>query len=109
MARFHWCKAGPTTRIQPDCNRESNTMKWLSSGLTFLNFATICGLLIGMVAGGLNTPAAIAALLLAAALAVLAYLRTSDPETDTSVERDESPGSKYRKLPIWILCAFFAF
>lgn len=84
-------------------------MKWLSAGLTFLNFATICGLLIGMVAGGLNTPAAIAALLLAAALAVLAYLRTSDPETDTSAERDESPGSKYRKLPIWILCAFFAF
>ena len=83
-------------------------MKWLSAGLTFLNFATIFGLLIGMAAGGLSTPAAIASLLLSAAVAVVAYLRTNDPETESSGKRGESPTSKYRKLPVWILCAFFA-
>jgi len=80
-------------------------MKWLSAGLTFLNFATIFGLLIGMAAGGLSTPVAIVSLILAAATAVVAYIRTIDPEKEGS---GEAPTSKYRKLPVWILCVFFA-
>jgi hypothetical protein len=84
-------------------------MKWLTAGLTFLNFATIGGLVIGMAAGGLSTPVAIAAILLATALAVIAYLRTIDPDANgDSAEGGESPRSKYRKLSVWILCALFA-
>ena len=83
-------------------------MKWLSGGLTFVNFATICGLLIGMLTGGLSTPVAFAALVLAAALAVLAYRRTSDPNLQSDVVNDgKSAASKYRNLPIWILAGFF--
>src|SRR5438270_1830390 len=84
-------------------------MKGLSAGLTFVNLATICGLLIGMVAGGLNTWIAIIALILAAAFSILAYLRTADPKaTDDSVDSEKSAFAKYRKLPLWIMAAIFA-
>jgi hypothetical protein len=83
-------------------------MKWLSGGLTFVNFATICGLLIGMVTGGLSTAVALVALILAAGFALLAYLRTTDSEPQSdALDRDKSKISKYRKLPIWILAGFF--
>src|SRR5207253_4257411 len=58
--------------------------------------------------GGLSTPVAFAALILAAAFALLAYLRTSDPKSRTNaLDRDTSKASKYRNLPIWILVGFF--
>src|SRR5438270_12302355 len=84
-------------------------MKGLSAGLTFVNLATICGLLIGMVAGGLNTWIAITALILAAGFSLLAYLRTTDPKAaDGSVNSEKSAFAKYRKLPLWIMAAIFA-
>jgi len=84
-------------------------MKWLSGGLTFVNFATICGLVIGMLTGGLSTAVALAALILAAGFALLAYRRTTDSETPAdALDRDKSTASKYRNLPIWILAGFFA-
>src|SRR5438093_3446539 len=83
-------------------------MKWLSGGLTFVNFATICGLFIGMLTGGLSTAVALAALILAVGFALLAYLRTTDPNSEADgLDRDTSPTSKYRNLPIWILAGFF--
>src|SRR3982075_758488 len=83
-------------------------MKWLSGGLTFVNFATVCGLLIGMLTGGLSTAVAWVALILAAGFALLAYLRTTDSESQAdALDRGESKISKYRKLPIWILGGFF--
>src|SRR5437588_1365139 len=110
-------------------------MKWLAGGLTFVNFATISGLLIGMLGGGLSrlserglvrifgqaaarhvtffagglTPAvAWMGISLGAAFALLAYLRTSDPKSHTNaLDRDRSEASKYRNLPIWILAGFF--
>src|SRR5436853_7904554 len=102
-------------------------MKWLSGGLTFVNFATVCALLIGMLtgtcasilrrffglvlpwsAGGLGPIVAWIALILAAGLAFLAYLRTRDPESQsTAPDQEKSEISKYRKLPIWILAGFF--
>src|SRR5438445_6837964 len=98
-------------------------MKWLSGGLTFLNLATISGLLIGMAAGGLSTfvarfgiaivpglstTVAWTAIVLGAVFALLAYRTTEDPTSDPqTVDRDHSPFFKYRKLPIWILAAFF--
>ena len=84
-------------------------MKWLSAGLTFVNFATVCALLIGMLAGGLNGIVAWLALFLAAAIAAFAYLKTNDPKPALeSSDRENSPWSKYRSLPIWILAGFFA-
>src|SRR5204863_313204 len=84
-------------------------MKWLSGGLTFVNFATICGLFIGMFAGGLSTAVAWGALILAVGFALLAYLRTTDPESQAdAVGSDKSKIRKYRSLPIWILAGLFA-
>ena len=84
-------------------------MKWLSGGLTLVNFATICGLFIGMLTGGLSTAVAFAALILAAGFALLAYLRTTDRASqDDALDRDKSKISQYRRLPIWILAGFFA-
>src|SRR5437762_9314473 len=83
-------------------------MKWLSGGLTFVNFATVCGLVIGMLAGGLNATVAWVALILAAGFALLAYLRTTDSERQAAaLDREKSKTWKYRKLPIWILAGFF--
>ncbi len=84
-------------------------MKWLSGGLTFVNFATICGLFIGMLTGGLSTAVALAALILAVGFALLAYLRTTDPGSQADAPNpDKSKTSKYRNLPIWILAGLFA-
>src|SRR5437763_5954567 len=84
-------------------------MKWLSGGLMFVNFATICGLFIGMLAGGLSTAVALAALILAAGFALLAYLRTTDLKAQAgALNPEKSKTSKYRNLPIWILAGLFA-
>jgi len=84
-------------------------MRWLSGGLTFVNFATICGLLIGMIFGGLSTAVALAAFILAVGSALLAYLRTTDPTPQAdALDPDKSKRSKYRNLTIWILAGLFA-
>src|SRR5256885_9760071 len=83
-------------------------MKWLSGGLTFVNFATICGLFIGMLTGGLRTAVALAALILGAGFALLAYLRTTDPKSQAdALNPDKSKTSKYRNPPNWILGGLF--
>jgi hypothetical protein len=82
-------------------------MKWLSGGLTFVNFATFCGLFVGMLTGGLSIGVALAALTPALGFAILAYLRTTDPKADAP-DRDKSKTSTYRNLPIWILAGLFA-
>ena len=55
-------------------------MKWLSGGLTFVNFATLCGLLVGIIAGGLGKGTAILSICLGGAAAILAYVTTRDSE-----------------------------
>src|SRR5438105_9913355 len=83
-------------------------MKWLSSGLTFFNLTTVSGLIIGMIFGGLSLPVAWTALVLGAAFAVLAYVRTTDSKSgDDSSNGNQSAFAKYRKLTIWILAGFF--
>lgn len=107
-------------------------MKWLSAGLTFVNCATLCGLLLGMIAGGLSRWIAVASFILGAAAAIAAYFTTTDAKA--SVEVSESgqvteklskraqrrlqktvPGSaseparsaSYRSLWLWILAGCF--
>src|SRR5712692_10660648 len=106
MAGLYRCGTCPESERDTCLNPQQ--MKWLAGGLTFVNFATICGLLMGMLTGGLSTPVAFAALILAAAFALLAYLRTTDPKSETdALDHDKSKASKYRDLPIWILAGFF--
>src|SRR5689334_2194038 len=52
-------------------------MKWFSAGLTFVNVATIAGLLLGIVGGGLDGGFAGLALILATAAAIWAWIGTS--------------------------------
>ena len=80
-------------------------MKLLSAGLTFVNFATVCGLVFGMVGGGLGPVVAVLACILAASLAVFAFAGTNDA---TPVSSSESPNRRYQNLPLWIIAAIFA-
>jgi hypothetical protein len=81
-------------------------MKCLAGGLTFVNFATVCGLLLGTFAAGLSTVSAVLAFILGVAFAVAAYLKTTDPQPPPPTDQT-SPG-RYRNLITWILAAFFA-
>src|SRR5207253_1038645 len=71
MAGFH--RSGSS----PDAESKSSEMKWLSGGLTFVNFATISGLLIGMLTGGLSTPVAFSAPFLATASGLVHPIRST--------------------------------
>ena len=79
-------------------------MKWLASGLTFANFATVCGLLLGMIAAGLGPVTSMTAFILAAAFAAIAYAGTSDARLEPAI--DPTP-IRYRHLTTWILAALF--
>lgn len=52
-------------------------MKWLSAGLTFVNFCTVTGLILGIIAGGLSTGIAGTCLILGIVAAILAYFERS--------------------------------
>jgi len=69
-------------------------MKWLSAGLIFVNFSTVCGLILGMAANGLGQPVAVASLLLGAVAAIFTYLRTSDPKTKIDILDSAEPEVK---------------
>ncbi|PYL17214.1 MAG: hypothetical protein DMF46_00855, partial [Verrucomicrobia bacterium] len=72
-------------------------MKWLSAGLTFVNFSTVCGLILGMAANGLALSVAVASLILGAVAAISAYLTTSDPKTKLDILDSAEPGAKLPK------------
>lgn len=80
-------------------------MKGLASGLTFANFATVCGLLLGMTAGGLGPFTSVAALILAAGFAAFAYFGTT---TGRPSPDNEATTGRYRNLVTWVLAAIFA-
>ena len=86
-------------------------MKWLSGGLTFVNFATVCGLLLGMIAGGLGKGTAILSVCLGGAIAVLALVTTQDkerPETPKKKNADANPRRSYKAIWLWLVAACFA-
>src|SRR6266446_6474504 len=72
-------------------------MKWLSAGLTFVNFSTVCGLILGMAANGLALSVAVASLTLGAVAAIFAYLRTSDPKKQIDILDSAEPVAKLSK------------
>src|SRR4029077_9629820 len=72
-------------------------MKWLSAGVTFVNFSTVCGLILGMATNGLALSVAVTSLILGAVAAIFAYLRTSDPETKLDILDSAEPEVKLSK------------
>ena len=84
-------------------------MKWLSGGLTFVNFATLCGLLLGMAAGGLGRATAILSLCLGGVAAVLAYITTRDQDhLETSeVKETHADRRSYKVVWLWLVAACF--
>ena len=53
-------------------------MKWVTAGVTFVNFSVVLGLLLGLAGRGLTSTSAVIALVCGAALAAAAFLRTRD-------------------------------
>ncbi len=89
-------------------------MKWLAGGLTFVNAATVAGLLLGTAAGGLGGGTASWAIVFGVALAVLAFLTTRDvnaerTEIHAHAARANGGRGKYRHIWLWILAACFGF
>jgi hypothetical protein len=72
-------------------------MKWLSAGLTFVNFSTVCGLTLGMAANGLGQPVAVISLILGVVAAIFTYPGTSDPKTKIDILDSAEPVAKLSK------------
>jgi hypothetical protein len=80
-------------------------MKWLSAGLTLVNFATVAGLFLGMASGGLGPWVAMFSLLIGVAAALAAYFTTTDkPIASPAAE----PTPNYRYLWTWAVAGCFA-
>ncbi|MEY2525317.1 MAG: hypothetical protein QOE73_88, partial [Verrucomicrobiota bacterium] len=71
-------------------------MKWLCAGLSFVNFATLCGLVLGKVAGGLNYWVALASVGVGIVFAVVAYFATADPGSGPDVTESNEETGKLR-------------
>src|SRR5215813_1680803 len=68
-------------------------MKWVTAGITFVNFSVVCGLILGLAGRGLNTMSAALALVCGAAFAVAAFLGTRD----IAVEQKSANGQAVEK------------
>jgi hypothetical protein len=84
-------------------------MRWLSAGLTFVNFTTVTGLIIGIIAGGLTPFCAAAAFTVGVFAAVTAYFRTLDTrETKDTLDAAGTHPQRYRDIWKWLIVACFA-
>jgi hypothetical protein len=85
-------------------------MKWFSAGLTFVNFATFFGLLLGMIAGGLDRTTATLAIGLGCAIAVLALLTTRDQELVVASPKKNAAADQrsYKLIWLWLVGGCFA-
>jgi hypothetical protein len=82
-------------------------MRWLAAGVTFVNFATVSGLIFGILGQGLSPFTASAAFTVGIFAAVLAYLRTLDSRTRPEVRDSESALARYRDAWKWLVAACF--
>src|SRR4029450_11304119 len=72
-------------------------MKWVATGVTFVNLSVFCGLLLGLAGRGLNTVSAALALICGAAFAVAAFLGTRDSAVGQKSVNGPSTEQKPRK------------
>ena len=98
-------------------------MKGLSAGLTFFNLATVCALVLGMLAGGLGAGTAWISLMIGLIAGVAAYLGTYDPGDSVTAEATSPlpaengpagsaaaaplPRVRYGRVFLWIMVAIF--
>jgi hypothetical protein len=90
-------------------------MKGLSAGLTFFNLATVCALILGMLAGGLGAGIASISLLLGLIAGLFAWLGTDDfapteleAGTIAAPLTSPRPAARYASAFLWIMVAIFA-
>ncbi len=92
-------------------------MKALAGGLTFFNFATVCGLILGWTAGGLGPVTAALSLFLGLIAGLAAYFATHDDPADTIEQTvaggDQSisslrPASRRHGPLFWTMAGIFA-
>lgn len=81
-------------------------MKWLSSGLVFVNASAASALLLGTCSHGIGRGVATCAFVIALTVAVLAHLQTTD--SAPAIPRD-STTTAYPRLWFWAIAACFAF
>src|ERR1700756_493843 len=72
-------------------------MKWVTAGVTFVNFSVVCGLFLGLAGRGLNTVSAALALVCGAAFAVAAFLGTRDSAVREKAANGPAAEQKGRK------------
>ena len=84
-------------------------MKWLSGGLTFVNFATLCGLILGVAAGGLGRATAVLSICLGCVVAIAAGVTTRDHKLhEASEEKKGDTGARnYQAIWLWLVAACF--
>jgi hypothetical protein len=104
-------------------------MKWVTAGVTFVNFSVVCGLFLGLAGGRLTTLSATLALGCGAAFAIAAFLGTRDsavqrtaidhpalgqqPRKSSEIEDMQSAGIssallRYRRVWFWAVAVCFA-
>lgn len=103
-------------------------MKWVTAGVTFVNFSVVCGLLLGLAGRGLTTVSAALALLCGLAFAIASLLGTRDSAAQlksvTGSGKEQKPGKpsgseetknaipsalmRYRNFWFWIVAICFA-
>ncbi len=104
-------------------------MKWITAGITFVNFSVVCGLFLGLAGRGLTTLSAALALVCGAAFAIAAFLWTRDsavqkkaidrpapeqkPRRSSELEDTQNSGTsavlmRYRRVWFWAVAVCFA-
>lgn len=92
-------------------------MKWLSAGLTFVNVATVWGLLGGFASHGLNRTVAVSSMIAGLLAALLAFWGTragTPPETGAAHPTPAEPTptrrlfQRYRSVWLWVVVGLFA-
>jgi hypothetical protein len=74
-------------------------MKWVTAGVTFVNFSVVCGLFLGLAGRGLTTLSATIALVCGVAFAVAAFLGTRDEAVQRKAIDHSAPEREPRKSP----------
>jgi hypothetical protein len=82
-------------------------MKGLSAGLTFFNCSTVVGLLLGMIAGGLNRPITVVAIFVGILAALAAYIGTEDWQTNSDTAT-AARSKRYSAVWCWLVVTCFA-
>ena len=87
-------------------------MKWLAAGVTFVNVASVCAVLLGMLASGLSTYIAALSMLIGLVIACFAFLRTrdaNDPSVATDPPSTAAPQRNPQRIWLYLVAACFGF